>query len=165
MSWFHFEFLDKRRKEEWLPRLFDLLYHNMKEIAPGEGSYSCERSRWLAAVGPGLDKEPRQIILMYAGEELAGYFQYYVNNGTFMVEEIQIVPAYRRTTLLLALFRHLDKVLPENIETIAACADERNLHSRSVIQRLGMTPIEEVDDNGFCFYDGDFSTVAARFRR
>ena len=73
MERFRFEFLDKRRKETWLPRLFDMLYSNMKDIAPSGAPYEQEREAFLGAVGPALDREPRQIILMYGGEALAGY--------------------------------------------------------------------------------------------
>ena len=129
MNRFRFEFMDKARKDLWLPRLFDMLYDNMKDIVPSGMNYEEEKCQWLSAVGPAMDKAPRQIILMFAEEKLAGYFQYYVNGGRFMVEEIQIVAEYQNTTLLYALFRYLSKVLPMEIETIGAYVHEMNFHS------------------------------------
>lgn len=163
MERFRFEFLDKRRKETWLPRLFDMLYSNMKDITPSGVPYEQEREAFLGAVGPALDREPRQIILMYGGEALAGYFQYYVNGGTFMVEELQLLPEYRATTLLTALIRFLGRELPEGIETVAAYAHKKNVRSQSIIRKLGMEPAGE-DEGDFRFYRGDFPTLAARFR-
>ena len=32
MNRFRFAFLDKTQKDRWLPKLFDILYHNMKYI-------------------------------------------------------------------------------------------------------------------------------------
>lgn len=165
MNRFRFEFMDKARKDLWLPRLFDVLYDNMKDIVPSGMHYEEEKCQWLSAVGPAMDKAPRQIILMFAEEKLAGYFQYYVNEGRFMVEEIQIVAKYQNTTLLYALFRYLGKVLPNEIETIAAYVHEMNFHSQSIIQRLGMTPVEGPDAKGFCFYEGDFRQIASRFQK
>ena len=161
MSWFEFEFLDKRRKDEYLPLLFDILYENMRNIVP-TGTYDGEKTAFLAQVGPALEKEPRRIILMYAGNELAGYFQYYVNDGRFMVEEIQIAPEYQCTNLLLALFRFLGGALPEGIETVAAYAHEQNVRSRAIMERLGMKQTGENEDD-FCYYTGDFGILSARF--
>ena len=162
MNRFRFAFLDKTQKDRWLPKLFDILYHNMKNIAPSGVSYEEEREEWLSAVGPALDKAPRQIILMYAGDFLAGYFQYYVNGGVFMVEEIQIVPEYQGTTLLLTLFRFLGCALPEGIETVAAYAHKANIRSRTIMKKLGMEQTGE-NEGDFLFYKGDFHPVAARF--
>lgn len=66
-----FCYLDKSEKDHWLPQLFDLLYDNMRSIAPSGLSYEQERKEWLAAVSPALEKAPRQIILCFVGEELA----------------------------------------------------------------------------------------------
>ncbi|MBQ9120887.1 MAG: hypothetical protein IJY12_00825 [Clostridia bacterium] len=92
MSNFRFSYLDKAKADPMLPALFDLLYENMSKIAPTEQPYETDRDCWLSSISPALQKAPRQILLMYDGEELAGYLQYYVNNGVFMVEEVQVKP-------------------------------------------------------------------------
>ena len=157
-----FEFMEKGRKDDYLPILFDILYTNMKEIVPG-GPYDSEKAAWLAEVGPAVEKAPRQIILMYADDVLAGYFQYYVNGGVFMVEEIQIVSQYQGTTLLYALFRFLGKVLPETLETVGAYVHKRNLRSQIIIRKLGMEKISEDGDYYFC--RGDFRSIGDKFRK
>ena len=164
VSRFCLNFLDKAQKDLWLPKLFEILYHNMKDIAPSGVSYEEEWEDWVSAVGPALDKAPRQIILIHAGDSLAGYFQYYVNGGVFMVEEIQIVPEYQGTTLFCALFRFLARVLPEGIETIAAYAHKSNLRSQKIMMKLGMEKAGESEGN-FCCFKGDFRLVAARFQK
>ena len=162
MGRFCFEFLDKTQKDCWLPKLFEILYHNMKDIAPSGVSYEEEREEWLSAVGPALDKAPRQIVLIHAGASLVGYFQYYVNGGIFMVEEIQIVPEYQGTTLLFALFRFLGNVLPDEIETLAAYAHKSNVRSQRIMKKLGMEQAGENEDE-FYYFKGDFRPLAARF--
>ena len=162
MGRFCFEFLDKTQKDCWLPKLFEILYHNMKDIAPSGVSYEEEREEWLSAVGPALDKAPRQIVLIYDGVSLAGYFQYYVNGGIFMVEEIQLVPEYQGTTLFCSLFRFLGEVLPDGIETLAAYAHKSNVRSQRIMKKLGMEQMGE-DQGGFCYFKGDFPRLAARF--
>ena len=162
MGRFCFEFLDKTQKDCWLPKLFEILYHNMKDIAPSGVSYEEEREEWLSAVGPALDKAPRQIILIHAGAYLVGYFQYYVNGGIFMVEEIQLVPEYQGTTLLFALFRFLGNVLPDEIETLAAYAHKSNVRSQRIMKKLGMEQAGGNEDT-FYYFKGDFRPLAARF--
>ena len=134
----------------------------MKDIAPSGVSYEEEREEWLSAVGPALDKAPRQIVLIYDGVSLAGYFQYYVNGGIFMVEEIQLVPEYQGTTLFCALFRFLGEVLPDGIETLAAYAHKSNIRSQRIMKKLGMVQTGE-DQGDFCYFKGDFPRLAARF--
>ena len=158
-----FAFMDKTRKEECLPQLFDILYHNMEEIVPWGADYEKEKVSWLAAVGPAMEKPPRQIILMLAGEKLAGFFQYYVSGSTFMIEEVQIVPEYQGTTALLTLMRHLTDVLPEGIETVAAYSHRLNLKSQRIIRKLGLEQQEENSSGDYLLYLGDFPSVMARF--
>lgn len=160
MNRFRFEFMDKARKGDYLPRLFDILYDNMNPIVPG-GAYDTEKAAFLAEVGPALEKGPRKIILMYAGDELVGYFQYYVNGGFFMVEEIQIIPAYQSTTLLYALFRFLERVLPEDVETIGAYVHKENCRSRRIIRKLGMETEREEGD--YCVCRGSFQSIGEKF--
>ena len=77
--------LDKSLKGELLPHLFDILHSNMSKIAPTGNSYEEDLAFWLSCVSPALDKEPRRILLLYDGDEIAGFFQYCVNNGLFMM--------------------------------------------------------------------------------
>ena len=141
-----FTVLDTCEKERWLPVLFDLFYDNMQEIAPSELPYEQEKQQWLSEVSLALEKAPRQIILCFVGGVLAGYVQYYTNGKLLMIEEIQLKKAYQRTTLFYSLCKHLATRLPPGLETIEAFAIKQNLHSRKLMQKLGMTQIDE-DDN------------------
>lgn len=162
MSRFRFELLDKTWKDNWLPQLFDILYNNMRDIVPSHMPYHEEKEQWLAEVGPAMDKAPRQIVLIYKGENITGYFQYYVYGGVFMVEEIQIVKEYQHTTLFFALIRYLKRILPAEIETIAAYAHKLNLGSQAIMKKLGMEQMETIEGE-YCFYKGDFAPVACKF--
>ena len=159
---FRFEFMDKSRKEEWLPRLFEILHENMDPITPSGLGYDEDRTQWLSAVLPAVEKAPRQIVLMFAGNTLAGFFQYYVNGNFFMVEELQIDSQYQGTTLLYSLIRFLCPVLPGDAETIGAYAHKKNLRSQNVIQKLGLEKTPEKDDGDFEFYRGDLRPIKAK---
>ena len=147
-----FTFLDKTQKEQWLPKLFELLYANMHTIAPGDLTYEQEKQQWTENVSPALEKEPRKVILCLDDDDLVGYVQYYTNGSLLMIEEIQIAKAYQRTTLFYSLCKYLAKALPEEIEIVEAYAEKRNLHSQKIMRKLGMVQIDE--DGPFAHFRG-----------
>ena len=147
-------FLDKEREMELLPQLFDLLYENMKDIAPSGMDYESEKTLWLSRVEPALGKEPRRIVLIFDGAELAGFLQYYVNSGIFMVEEVQIRRDCRTSSMIAALWKFMSRVIPKETEFIEAYADQRNLKSRKLMQKLGMEPVGQTPDAQYVHYRG-----------
>lgn len=144
-------FLNKETELDLLEPLFDLLYENMAEIAPSGLSYEAEKQQFLSSVRPAMERAPRQIVLMYDGNTLAGYLQYYVNNGIFMVEEIQIRRGFRSTVLFAQLWKFMVGVIPADTQYIEAYADKRNLPSRRLIAKLGMNAVGDPPD-GTCLH-------------
>lgn len=144
-------FLNKETELHLLEQLFDLLYENMAEIAPPGLPYEAEKQQFLSNVRPAMEKAPRQIVLMYDEDALAGYLQYYVNNGIFMVEEIQIRKGFRSTSLFAQLWKFMAEMIPVDTQYIEAYADMRNLPSRRLIAKLGMNAVGETPD-GTCLH-------------
>lgn len=157
-----FSYLDKSEKNIWLPRLFDLLYENMRAIAPTELPYEQEKAAFLANVSPALDRPQRQILLCFAEGELAGYIQYYVRGELLMVEEVQLRREYQRTTFFLQMCRYLIRDLPEDLRQIEAYADPRNRHSLALMEKLGMVPVPE-ENPAFVHLRGPADAVRKRF--
>jgi len=155
--------LNKSEKEQWLPLLFDLLYENMRCIAPSELSYEQEKQEWLAAVSPALEKAPRQIILCFVQGDLAGYVQYYIRDKMLMVEEIQLKRKYHRTLLFYKLCKYMLSVLPGDLQTIEAYADKRNLYSIRLMNKLGMRICESEQDSPFTHMRGSAKAFYALF--
>ena len=137
-----FTYLNKNEKEIFLPKLFDLLYDNMSEIAPANSTYEHQKKQWLGNVSPALDKSARQIIMCYADDELIGYIQYYINDKLIMVEELQLKKKYHCTLTFYRFCKHLICTLSTNIEYVEAFADKRNINSQKLMQRLGMKIID-----------------------
>ena len=158
-----YAFLDKRQKDMWLPKLFDLYYENMCVIAPSGLGYAQERQQWLDAVSPALDKDPRKILLCTGEEGLLGYIQFYTRNDLLMIEEVQIAKAYQRTLLFAQLCRFLKGTLPEEIHYVEAYADDRNVNSRKLMEKLGMNLLEE--EGQFVYLRGDFDRISQRLCR
>lgn len=157
-----FTYLDKNQKEHWLPILFGLFYENMQEIAPSRLSYEQEKAQWLSEVSPALEKAPRQIVLCFVNDTLAGYIQYYTNQNLLMIEEIQIAKACQNTTLFYSLCKHFATVLPADLETIEAFALKQNLNSRNLMQKLGMAQIDE--DENFVHLRGSVQNIKRFFK-
>lgn len=134
--------LDKQREMALLEPVFDLLWENMRQIAPSDLSYQEEKNAWLSCVGPALEKAPRQMALYFDGENLRGFAQYYCNRGVFMIEELQICRDYRSGSAAVALLKFLKNQLPEDIRYVEAYADVRNTGSQKLMKKLGMEPVE-----------------------
>ena len=146
-------YLDKTKELGRLEELFDLLYGNMNAIAPAEESYEMQKRQWVACIGEALTKDPRQVLLIYAEGKLAGFCMYYINNGILMIEELQLRPEYQRTAALLSLYRHFRK-LSHEAEYVECFAEKRNSHSRRLIAKWGLEPVEETPDGSCIHYRG-----------
>lgn len=149
-----FTYLNKQDKNFWLPQLFDLLYDNMSVIAPSGYSYEEERAKWLAAVSPALDKKPRQIVMCIINGKPVGYIQYYIRQHLLMVEEIQIKKEYQNSILFFQLCKHLLSIIPEDLQTIEAYADKRNMNSINLMTKIGMLSLEDDDPSPFVHMRG-----------
>ena len=139
--------LNKNEKEHYLPRLFDILYSNMKDIAPSGLSYDEERAEFLLEVSSALDKEPRKIVLCYSDDELIGFLMYYTRQDLLMIEELQLVKRYQRTRAFYSLCRYMKSVLPENIELVESFVHKSNENSISLQKWLGLDAIEQVSES------------------
>lgn len=160
-----FSFLDKSEKEIWLPKLFDLLYGNMRHIAPSGLAYEQETAQWLTNVSSALEKAPRQIILCFVDDNLAGFIMYYIRDKLLMVEEVQVKKAYQGTFVFYRLCQHLIRRLPENIETIEAYAEKRNSKSQKLMQKLGMEIVDDAEASPFVHLRGSAQKVKVFFAK
>ena len=146
-----------------LPALFDILHSNMSRIAPTGNSYEDDRSMWMSCILPALAKEPRQILLLYDGGKIIGYFQYYVNDGVFMMEDIQFRAQYQGIGMFEELYHYLVKTLPPNTEFVEAYANKKNEKSIAVLIHLGLDIIGE-NKNGISYhFRGRYENLIRRY--
>ena len=158
-----FKYADKSNIEELLPKLYDILHTNMSYIAPTGNTYETDRRLWLENVAPAMKKEQRQIILMYVDEELAGFFQYYLSNELFMMEEIQIKARYHGTGLFRQFFAWLVKELPADLKYVEAYSHKSNLKSQAILEYLGLGKIKENEEGQLLHYRGEYWVFVRRF--
>ncbi len=160
-----FRFLEKPPAPEILDEIFHILATNMRVIAPTGLTYEEDKAQWMACVPSALVKEARQMVLIYVGDELAGYFQYYVtaDHSVFMMEEIQFKEAYRESGVFGELYRFLIPRLPADIAYVEAYADKRNTKSLAVLGHLGLTVAGE-NKNKICWHlRGDFAVLKGKY--
>lgn len=140
---FQFTFLNKTTAAEILPELFDILADNMSKIAPIGNNYEEDQRRWLSAISDAIQKEPRQIILIWHGSSLVGFFMYYisVSGETFMMEEIQCKPEYHGTGVFRQLYHFMFSHIPDTVTTVEAFANKQNTKSQGILCHLGLTCI------------------------
>ena len=155
--------LDKSYKDSILPLLFDILHANMSKIAPTGNSYEEDLAFWLSCVSPALDKEPRRILLLYDGDEIAGFFQYFVNNGLFMMEEIQFRDRYQGTGVFSKLYAYLTRIIPRDTEFVEAYANKGNHKSIAVLNHLGLEIVGENKSGISYHFRGRYETILRRY--
>ena len=161
-----FSLLDKNNFVSLSKDLFDILALNMSVIAPTGNTYEEDYRLWFEAVNEGLNKEARQIILIYCNNLLIGFFQYYTNNDLFMMEEVQISPQFHgKDNIFRGIFRFVLSVLPCNIQIIEAYANKQNEKSQKILQRLGLIKIGENKNGNSYHYRGEYRSLIKWYQR
>lgn len=145
-----FEFMPKDRADELLPAIFEILYMNMNEIAPSGLGCVADYAEWFSNVAPAIKKPQRQIILIFSDMEIVGYFQYYVNETTFMMEEIQLKREFWGNGVFRSLYAFLHGVIPE-VPYVEAYAHRSNSHSRAILAHLGLKETDRSTPNHLHF--------------
>lgn len=157
-----FSYIDRERLSEELPALFPILYANMSSIVPTEESFAAQYAEWFENVRPALEKPNRRMIVIRSDGELVGFFQYYVNETVFMMEEIQFVPGICGCGVFEALFTYLSDVVPNNTPFVEAYSHRLNLKSQGILLHLGLEPREA--DGSFIRFRGELSRLFQTIR-
>ena len=150
-----FSILQKNKATDVLPILFKILHSNMSLIAPTGNTYEDDYRLWIDSVAPALKKDARQIILIYDDTEIIGYFQYYVNATTFMMEEIQFNKEYQGTGLFRRLYSYIFEIIPNETLYVEAYAHKSNQKSKSILKHIGLQTIGENKNGNIYHFRGD----------
>lgn len=152
---FTFQFADKHTLDHFLSEVFQILHGNMDLIAPAGGTYEEDFAVWQGYIVPAMQEEQRQMVLILCGGDLAGYFQYSIHAGSFMMEEIQIKPEYQGTGLFRELYRWLEKELPSGLVSVEAYSNKNNEKSQKILEHLGLRRVGENKSGSSYHYRGD----------
>ena len=162
MSKFNFIFLDKSSFQDRHVQLFKILYDNMSRIVPTGNDYQTDFELWNDAVSAGLKSEKRQVILIHNDHDLIGYFQYYINEGLLMMEEVQILSSFHgKDQVFRKLFKFLLGQLSDSLETVEAYSNLSNKKSQEILKHLGLGEVG-MNKNAFSLhFRGKFSDLLA----
>ncbi len=159
---FIFSFLSKSDFDIYAPRLFDLLYRNMSEIAPEECSYEEQRDIWFRTYGGAFGaREARKIVLIHTREgELVGFFGYCAAGDTFLMEEIQFEPQFQtKYGIFRKLYEFVMPNLPNGIEKVESYAHKSNSRSLAIQSKLGLCVVGENESGNSYHLMGDYEKL------
>lgn len=165
MSKIRFEFLNKSKKAEILPELFRIFYDNTSLISPFLRPYELERDEWISEVSPALEKEPRQIILIYHGADLAGFIMYYTRGELLMIEELQLKDAYQGTLLFYKAVKYLVEMFSDKISRVEAYALKKNKRSIDLMRDTGFFEIHDTIGTKFLHFGIETNKIMAKIKR
>ncbi len=146
-----FEYLNKPDFPIVSTDIFNILADNMTSIAPSGNSREEDFVLWSVAVSDGLQREERQMILVKDNESIIGFFQYYTNTDTFMMEEIQFKSEYHCKGIFRTLFGFVISYISKDIKFVEAYANISNSKSIGILEKLGLTNVG-VNKNGRSYH-------------
>lgn len=160
-----FQYLDKKEFTALSQQLFDILADNMSVIAPTGNSRQEDYRCWFSAVSDGLTRKERQIILIKNGEEIIGFFQYYITEDTLMMEEIQLKSEFHgKGKVFRNLYGFLFENIPGNLRYVKAYANKQNEKSISILQRLNLKIDTENKNSKSWLFSGDFTGLLSWYK-
>ena len=154
-----FEYLNKPDFSVLSNDIFNILADNMTAIAPTGNSREEDYNLWYDAVCDGLKREERQIILIKDNETLVGFFQYYTNGDTFMMEEIQFKPEYQGKGVFRALYGFILKSIRNDLKFVEAYANIGNSKSIGILKKLGLVDIGLNKNSRSYHFKGKYSDL------
>lgn len=133
-----FEFLNKTDFSQKSKEMFDILADNMTVIAPTGNTLEEDYICWSDSVSEGLERAERKIVLIKRCDELIGFFQYFTNEDTFRMEEIQLKPEYHGKGIFRKLYGFILPQIDDSIEFVDAFANIQNEKSIAILEHLGL---------------------------
>ncbi len=162
---FHFVF-EKMKKQDipiFLSEMFDILAENMSKIAPTGNSYDEDYKIWSKCVGPVLREGKRNVILIFDENILCGWFQYFVNDTTFRMDEIQFRHDYQGSGLFSELYHYLTTIVPCQTKYVEAFSNKANLKSQEILKHLGLKENGENINGNSVYFKGEYKTIFERY--
>lgn len=154
-----FSYLNKPDFPDIANKIFSILADNMTVIAPTGNTREDDYKCWYESVSDGLKRDERQIILIEDNNNIIGFFQYYVNEDTFMMEEVQFKPEYRGKGVFRALYSFVIPNIRNDIEFVEAYANINNSKSIGILEKFGLINIGLNKNGRSCHFKGKFADL------
>ncbi len=154
-----FEYLNKPVFSDISHDIFNILANNMEIIAPTGNSREEDFKCWYEGVSNGLKRDERQIILIKDNDNIIGFFQYYTNADTFMMEEIQLKREYHGKGIFRALYGFIISNIRSDIEFVEAYASINNDKSVGILGKFGLSNIGLNKNGRSVHFKGNYSDL------
>ena len=154
-----FEHYFKHIPPEQIPHMFEILASNMRIIAPTGDSYEEDRRIWLAEAVPAFE----HVILILDDGQLAGYFQYRLQDNTLRMDEIQFAKPYQGSGLFRRLYQYIITIIPQETQHVAACANKANQKAQNILEYLGLQRIGENKNGKSFIYSGEYQAILGKY--
>lgn len=158
-----FEYLNNTDFSAVAVDIFDILADNMTAIAPTGNAREEDYSCWYAGLTDALELDSRQLIIIKDSGNIIGFFQYSVNNNTFMMEEIQLRPEYQGKGVFRALYGFVIRHISAETEFVEAYANIGNGKSIGILQKFGLQNIGRNKNGRSYHFKGSYSSLLKWF--
>ncbi len=159
MSNTSFQILDKAEFQARAAEIFEILHGNMSIIAPTGNSYEEDFKLWSECMPQNLENPNRNIVLIFDGEALAGFFMFTIRDRTLVMDEIQFRAQYRGTGLFAKLYNYLFGILPDSLEFVEAYANKKNTKSQGILGHLGLENLGESKNGNSYRFRGSYPAM------
>ena len=96
---------------------------------------------------------------------MSGFFQYFVNDTTFRMDEIQFKKEYQGCGLFTELYHYLTTIIPVQTKYVDAFARKKNLKSQRILEHLGLSVVGESKNGKSLYFKGEYKTVFERYSK
>ena len=163
MKRFRFRQMENNDIPIFIDEMFSILASNMSVIAPTGNSYDEDFRIWSECVVPVWREGKRRVILIFCEDTLCGFFQYFVNDTTFRMDEIQFKKEYHGSGLFSELYHFLTTIIPIQTKYVDAFARKENLKSQGILSHLGLSVVSEEKDGNLLYYEGEYKSLLERY--
>ncbi len=161
----HFKFKQMQKEDitVFINEMFEILANNMNVIAPTGNSYDADFKIWSECVVPAWREGERSVILIFCEDILCGFFQYFVNDTTFRMDEIQFKKEYHGCGLFAELYHYLTTIISVQTKYVDAFVRKENLKSQRILEHLGLSVVGESKNGKSLYFKGEYKTLFERY--
>ena len=94
---------------------------------------------------------------------MCGFFQYFVNDTTFRMDEIQFKKEYQGCGLFTELYHYLTTIISAQTKYVDAFARKENLKSQRILEHLGLAVVGESKNGKSLYFKGEYKTLFERY--
>lgn len=146
----------------FIDEMVEILASNMSAVAPTGNSYDEDYKTWSKSAVPAWREGKCSVILIFCEDKLCGFFQYFVNDTTFRMDEIQFKKEYQGCGLFAELYHYLTTVIPAGTRYVEAFARKENLKSQGILEHLGLSVVGESKNGNSLHFKGEYKALSER---